>query len=392
MIDRPDDPVSDWQASPPSRRNTRSIGFALFIAFLALFLSVAGISTGYRHWQRMHEMAKANAAGIATLTAALASRAGLQGQEQLQVRVGSLEQQLGGGAERLQQMRELEGRVRRYAVSVDTQVHQLASRQEQAGALATLAAPADLTLMEVGLILQVAVRNWQQSHDVDAALTLLQQADQHLAGSGLAMVLPLRERLATDMLALERLERPDPARISADISWLQGELERRQQDWLERGQGLPLQPADPSVAVDGEEAPPPAADDSADQTLWSGYKQRMLRVLKQSVVVRENGRLLGQPLALELQQQALLLLQLRLEVLRLLLLQARDRPFHEQIALIRQDLKALYPEAVWSHLVGRLDALERLDLEPEWPDISGSLTELERLRRAPAVLFTKEKS
>ncbi|HPE59626.1 MAG TPA: uroporphyrinogen-III C-methyltransferase [Thiolinea sp.] len=406
MIDRPGDPVSDWQESDPPPQTASSVrgaGFALFIAFLALFLSVAGISAGYRHWQRMHDMAKANAAAIAGLTGALASRADQQGQEQLLARVTGLEQQLADGAGRLQQMQELEGRVRRYAENVDTQVRQLATRQQQASALATLAVPEDLTLMEVGLMLQVAVRNWEQSHDVQATLALLQQADRRLTGSGLAAVLPLREQLATDMLALEQLTRPDPAQISADISWLQHELERQQQDWLEKGASRamsekavrPSSAGNDTPAAAGDRPPAPSAGDSVsgetDETLWGSYKQRMLEVLQQSVVVRQNGRLLGQPLELELQQQVLLLLQLRLEALRLLALQARDHPFHDQIALIRQDLRAFYPESVWRHLLGRLDALDRLELEPEWPDISGSLSELERLRRSPAVLSTREK-
>ncbi|MEZ5447814.1 MAG: hypothetical protein R3E89_01885 [Thiolinea sp.] len=39
----------------------------MFIAFLALFFTAAGIAAGYKHWQRMHERAKSNAAQIRQL-------------------------------------------------------------------------------------------------------------------------------------------------------------------------------------------------------------------------------------------------------------------------------------------------------------------------------------
>lgn len=59
------------QRKPP---RARGVGFALFIAALALFFTVIGIAAGYKHWQRMHDRAKDNARRIEVMETALASK------------------------------------------------------------------------------------------------------------------------------------------------------------------------------------------------------------------------------------------------------------------------------------------------------------------------------
>ncbi|WP_308874588.1 hypothetical protein [Thiothrix subterranea] len=52
--------------NPPPQKSA-SARFAVFISILAVSFTAVGIAAGYKHWQRMNDKARDNAAEIATL-------------------------------------------------------------------------------------------------------------------------------------------------------------------------------------------------------------------------------------------------------------------------------------------------------------------------------------
>ena len=73
------------------------------------------------------------------------------------------------------------------------------------------------------------------------------------------------------------------------------------------------------------------------------------------------------------------LLSLRLETLRMMLLQGDDKNYHQQVKRIKELTKSYYPEGTNTELLGQLDLLDKANLAPMVPDVSKSLELLEEL-------------
>jgi len=73
------------------------------------------------------------------------------------------------------------------------------------------------------------------------------------------------------------------------------------------------------------------------------------------------------------------LFSLRLETLRIMLLQADETNYHRQINRIKTLLKNYYPENEYTIFQKQLNELAQAKLVPILPDVSGSLKLLEKM-------------
>jgi uncharacterized protein HemX len=146
---------------------------------------------------------------------------------------------------------------------------------------------------------------------------------------------------------------------------------------------LPALNTSPVAAADTAATPAVEGDETGD-SIWAGYKRQALEVLDQAIVIRQHD----QPIQVQMDADARLnlfqLLHLRLETLRLLVLQRDNTGFRAQLDLVRETLRTYYPAEQAKPLLGELDALAKLDLQPVIPDISASLKQLESARHAEA--------
>ncbi len=390
MIDKPQSDeieAADALIEPASPKN-KGASFALFIAFLALFFTAAGIAAGYKHWQRMNEKAKDNASQIALLQQALQRKVDTASIEQLRSEVtgnvGKLQQEITGS---LQNMSQMQSQTRQFADTVSAQVEQITGLQARLQQGTAPTGNSDWQLDEVGFLLRLANQELHLKGDKKAAEQALKEADKRLSQLGSVVYLPVRQQITHDLATLDDFIAPDLAAISQQITAL----------------GLSLTPlgvdnSRPTAETEEKTQTVPAPvtttnnKDNNNDSVWVQYKNKAIATLSSAIVVHQLDKPLAETLDNDARQSIYQLLQLRLEGLRLLALQQQNPAYHQQIALIRQTLQAYYPPNQAEPLLATLDQLAAIDLAPPVPDISGSLSQMEKARLADTHTTAKDQS
>ena len=359
-----------YDNSKPAKRGSTSTRFALFIAILALFFTVVGIAAGYKHWQRMHDKVRNNVSELAAIQQQLTQAPDDSAIQALRKELtDKANQSQANHTEALQEMARMQNQTRQFADTVASQVEQvtfLQARMQQSAAPATAK---EWQVAEVAFLLQMANRELHLVNNPQTAKASLKEADALLATLGSVNYLPVRQQIARDISALEAAPAPDITGASQQIHAMMLELK-------------PL-PALSEVAASDAATTDIAASDSIEgNSLWADYKRKAGEMLNDAVVVRRFDQPLQSALDADARQHLFQLLHLRLETLRLLVLQRDNSGFHAQITLLRETLKSYYPEAQAKPLQENLDKLNKLDLQPVLPDISASLKQLESARQA----------
>lgn len=389
MIDKPDDETIDTNiteeqepahTSPPPPKRSKSAFFALFIAFVALFFTAAGIAAGYKHWQRMDAKAEANEAAIAEIQTQLAAKSDKATLDQYKKQLGQTVQQVQRTMDsKLDSMEALQSQTEQFANTVTAQIEQVTRLQAQAQQNAMGSDSHTWQLEEVEFLLKLANHELHLGNNPQAARAALQAADEGLGAIGSVSFLPVRQQIASDLNALEHSKLPDQVAISEKITALMRAIPPL--DFTGRA---PL-----SAAVRPEKPPKESerANDNrtvtqSESSVWQQYQQEAKQWLDSTFLITT----LDQPIATALTDTSRhslhQLLQLKVENLRFLALQARDEDYHQQIQLIRDTLTTYYPESVRRPLMRQLDDLDTVNLQTEWPDISASLVQLQQARRA----------
>lgn len=226
-------------------------------------------------------------------------------------------------------------------------------------------------LTEADHYLRLAQQHLLLTRDIAGARTLLDVADQLLAGHGDNRLLPLREALARDRLALT-------AALSVDVPGLYLRLSALS----ERIAGLSL-PAPPRQAA--LPAPPAAAPEGL---LAAGWER-----LRHLVTIRHHAAPLA-PL-LGPTEYALVRESLRLDLAQAQIGLLRGEPavYRASLAAARGRLTRHFgqlPRAEYEGLLRELDTLAAQDIRPALPDLSRSLRALDALsaqgeRQPPAL-------
>lgn len=375
MIDKPEhnETNTDYKLPEPAAapKKPKGTGFALFIAFLALFFTAAGIAAGYKHWQRMNVKAKDNAAHISQLADVVSTKADTAALDNLRKDMGdtvaALTEKTG---QDLQKVTQMHNQTQQFAETVTAQVEQVTRLQARLQQSATPTTAKEWQVEEVAFLLRLANQELHLTGSKEVALRALKEADNLLGKSGSVTYLPVRQQIIRDIATLEAFAAPDVTGISQKITALMLSLS------ASPSMELPKTANNPATTDE-----PAKAESSGDTSIWEQYKQKALDTLNQAVVVHQ----LDQPIVMELdteaRQSVYQLLQLRLENLRLMALQRQNSNYHQQLGLIGETLKTYYPESKAAPLLAQLQALANIELEPTIPDISASLTQLEKARQ-----------
>ncbi|HEY3516877.1 MAG TPA: uroporphyrinogen-III C-methyltransferase [Gammaproteobacteria bacterium] len=225
-------------------------------------------------------------------------------------------------------------------------------------------ARSDLLRTEAEYYLVVANTELTLTHDFATALTALELADGRLAELGDPQLAPVREKLAGELLVLRSMRLPDVEGIVFSL----GRLAARADQLPLRADLPPNLGQEPDAALDAE----PGLG-----RLWLAIKGTFLDLVR----IERRDDPVPQALSAAERLLARRQLQLELELARIAALRADSDAFtsglETAIMILRRDFDAASADVEGAlALLGELRAFE---VDPERPDISGSLNLLREL-------------
>lgn len=382
MIDKsthPDDDIQDGSVEKPKK--TRGAGFALFLAFIALFFTALGIAVGYHHWQRIHDKVKVSQATIDVIQEQLQRTVSQSTLDELRQETrGVLETNKNDTQKVLQDMARMQNQTRQFADTVTSQVEQVTHLQARMQRNSVPNSKQDWQLAEVEYLLRTANREIHLSKNTGLAIRALKAADKLLAQMGAVNYLPVRQQITRDLSALEAVEISNMADVAQQIMALM--LQIKPLPANESHVDAVTQPllSVPVPVSDGQNTDHTDAHHSISK--WDQYRLQAAEAINKAVVVRRADKPFQHALDRESRQSLYQLLQVRLETLRLMALQRQDANYQAQIALIRETISGAYPETTAQPLLEVLDDLATARFNPTLPDATASLRQLESARQA----------
>jgi uroporphyrin-3 C-methyltransferase len=376
------------QPAPAAKKSGGS-----FLAFLALLLAGAALGASYYLWQQLEQVRSDGIALKDSLTQEVRGQSSelpgqisaLQGElSELRAQVSPLQAEISTLGQELQQRPAQDAGITPGALdALQRQISELRdqiSRQSSSPITGPVSGPttapavsqtsraaadseAVWMVAEVEYLLLVANRRLQLEQDLPTALAALQMADKRLRESGDPAWMKVREQLAAELAALRSVPAVDRDGLSLQIASM-----------VERvGAIEPLMM--PAVEAEEEAATVTAREERSLETLpgdaWRGLKSLL-------IIRRHDGEL---PLFLPPDQLHFLKqnLQLQLEAARYALLRSDQRLYSDSLERAGAWLAAHFdPEQdeVKSLLV-EIEQLKQVQIQPELPDLSGSLRALQ---------------
>ncbi len=349
------------------RRLNRRTRFTQFLAWLALFFTMVGIAAGYKNWLRIHDKAKAGVQGVEEIRKELSSFA-------KQERVAVLEKEINDNFKdnkahldsAMHELRNIQDSTQHIAETVYTQVEALTKQQE---AIVKIQTPTikDWSLGEVHFLLQTAVQRFNLKQDQTGAIAAFKLADSLLVERGSLEFLPVRKQISEDIAAVNQYAIADTSALSQKIDSLLEQLKPLPKPEKEES---PVEELIPTRIVEKSEG---------ENNRKGSIVARMTATINKAVVIRNESKTLQAEMDIEAKERLYQLLSLRLETLRMMLLQGDDKNYHQQAKRIKELTKSYYPEETNGKLLDQLDDLDGANLAPKLPDVSRSLTLLEEL-------------
>lgn len=340
----------------------RGRGPGTLIALLALLLSIAALGASWIIWQEAGAIRAERDAARA----------------EFEARLDALPSALARAEERID---AIDAGVRALAPELETGLRrELAAFDERLGDLHELlrktAAPAQEPA-DIEQLLLIANDSLILQHDLTTALAALRTADERLRALADPAFAETRRQLANEIAALQSTPRPDITGAAFAITGLQQQLDALTLD---------------SLRAPGGEREAPGLDvangEAVDLSGWRATMQDLWERLSALVVIRRSddadGPLIAPDQRVFLNQN----LWLRLESARLTLLARDAEGLRHHLGIARDWLARHYDadDTRVAALLGGIDELERLDIEPDLPDISASLKALRdalERRRSP---------
>ncbi len=350
------------------KKLNRRTRFTQFIAWMALFFTMVGIAAGYKNWLRIHEKAKRGLSHIAQIRQELPRFAEKE-------KVALLEKEINDNIKdnknhldkAMRELRHIQDSTQHIAETVYTQVEALTQQQSKA----TIQTPTikDWSLGEVHFLLQTAVQRFNLKQDKAGAIEAFKLADTLLVERASVELLPLRKQISEDIAAVKQYAAPDKAAISRQIDRLLAQLKPVKKTANNKNMGknidlLPLQ--------DKQDATEKITASENYQAENESLVSRVKKTINNAVIIRKFDKPLQLEKDAEAQERLFQLLSLRLETLRMMLLQGDDVSYHQQIQRIKTLLANYYPDDQ-KQFQEQLDQLNKVNLSPELPDISASL-------------------
>ena len=347
------------------KKLNRRTRFTQFLAWLALFFTMVGIAAGYKNWIRIHDKARAATKGVTEINSKLENFAQ---KDKLQALEKEINDNFKGNKEHLDaamhELRNIQDSTQHIAETVYTQVEALTKQQE---AVVKIQTPSikDWSLGEVHFLLQTAVQRFNLKQDQAGAIAAFKLADTLLVERGSIDFLPVRKQISQDIAAVNQYAIADTSALSQKIDSLLDQLKPASA------------PKEKEVIV--EELIPKNITNDQQVVQNESLVSRVKNSINNAVVIRKEGKTLQAEMEFEAKERLYQLLSLRLETLRMMLLQGDDKNYHQQAKRIKELTKSYYPEETNGELLKQLDFLDKANLEPTLPDVSQSLKLLKEL-------------
>ncbi len=347
------------------KKLNRRTRFTQFLAWLALFFTMVGIAAGYKNWLRIHEKSKANAVDIAKIKNVLPK---LAQKERLTVLEKEINNNVKGNKEQLDSalldLRNIQSSTQHIAETVYTQVESLTKKQET---VTRIQSPTinDWSLGEVHFLLQTGLQLFNLKQDQSGAINAFKLADALLVERASIDYFPLRKQISKDIATIKQYATINTSDLSQKIDALLAQLKPIAIPKKE------MEKAEELISI-GESK---KQEIQKNESLVS----RVKTTINNAVVIRKESNSLQAEMDNEAKERLYQLLSLRLETLRLLLLQGDNKNYHQQVKRITSLIKNYYPAKVSGKFLEQLAALDKANLAPILPDISNSLKLLEEL-------------
>ncbi len=213
---------------------------------------------------------------------------------------------------------------------------------------------------ELEYVIRLAMQHLEIERDPTAALLALRSVERRLREYGEPLYGPVIERVGRDIAALEAVSVPDLEGVVLTVDAIGNRID-----------GLPI------AQPEGLEAPGKsrARDPGFAGVDWSAMWRRVRDTFRSMVTVRREGR--PELVLLTPREEMFVHLnaQLKLEGVRVAALRRDPRAYSSSLRNTRAWIESWYDtsDPTVSAILGELDALDAVDLDPSLPDISGSL-------------------
>lgn len=339
---QPPPPTPDREEPP---RRSAALAIFVWLVFLLLLAAVAG--GGWYLWQFQQQLQ------------ALSDERDL-GLNRIELALEEEAEQRRSLASRQQ---ELAQTARRAAADVATVDERIDATEELLTRLADSVQGGrwELQLAGIEQLLLLANDRVLLAADVHGAERALAAADRRLAQLNDPRLFRVREAISDERAALRGIEQPDLA--SAVLSL--GSLQRR-------ADSLPINARTPTRYTPAEVAKPTAADAPWYHRIWNSVSSALAGLY---TVRREEGEV-RKLLPPETQALTVALLKLKLEAARVALLNRDDASYRElcNSALTWLDEQFKRQDPAVQAVAAELERLRAVELQPQLPEISRSLT------------------
>lgn len=352
------------------KKLNRRTRFTQFLVWIALFFTAAGIAAGYKNWLRIHEKAKTGLAGIAEIREEIPSFAKKEEILPLQATVKKqLQQNRAHFDKALIELKEIQQSTKHLANTVYDQVEQITKQHDASINIQKPLVIQDWSILEVRFLLQTGIYALQLKQDKQAAMSAFKMADKLLLERGATKFFPLRKQISQDIARLTLYPIPDTALLSEKISFLQSLLKSEKT--------TDKNPNKNNKTSTSKEVT--RKENLTENTDNNSLINRVKKTFKEAVVVRKFDQSLQTEMDAETQNNLFQLLSLKLETLRIMLLQKQNKNYHQQIKRIEELLNKYYPDNQLIRYKSTLAELNSVNLTPKMPDISKSLKLLDSI-------------
>jgi len=231
----------------------------------------------------------------------------------------------------------------------------------------------DWAVSEIRYTLRQANMRLQLFNDKKTAIVALKLADTQLSNLADPSLYKIRSELNKEITALQAIKEIDIDGVSLKLSALAGQINELEETITQRSKKI-------------ETANIPSVNSMSQLADWKKHIKSIWSELKTLVTIRRTDKKILPLLSKQESQQLRQALGLKIEIARLALLQKNTKLFRSSlqsaINSLNEHFNADQPAVV--SITDELKALMALQLVPNYPDISGSLTMLERAQQSEA--------
>jgi len=263
-----------------------------------------------------------------------------------------------------EQQRESNQNIQHNEASQQSLLESMNRMSEQMKALASAKGkdPLFWRASEVEYLLSVANHSLLLARNVDTAKTALQDADKRLKQIGDPGLIPVRNKISQEINMLNSLSMPDIAGIAAQLNSLSTNLSQL-----------------PFIKSEYEQKPLTEQQNKSGFTgFGNAFKQLWHDVASGLFQIQRTDKPVEPLLPPDEKQYLLHNLKLKLEQARIALLQRQSQMFQNNLLEIEQWVKQYFDQEspAVEELLKSVQSYHATDLNPNLPDISGSLREL----------------